>query len=133
MTAKPRGKRKPGGLFGSEPKPWPEPVDGAEVLDALVAAFRRFLVLPDGAAEALALWVVFTHAIDASAVAPRLALLSPVPRRGKTTLLGLLIRLVRRPLPTSNVTPAVVYRVIARDRPTLLIDEADTFFIPDQK
>jgi putative DNA primase/helicase len=98
-------------------------------LDALVVTFRRFLAVPEGAAETLALWVVFTHAIEASAVAPRLAILSPLPRCGKTTLLGLLIRLVPRPLPTSNVTPAVVYRVIARDDPpTLLIDEADTFF-----
>jgi hypothetical protein len=49
--------------------------------------------------------------------------------------LGLLIRLVRRPLPASNVTPAVVFRVIDKYQPTLLIDyqpillidEADTF------
>jgi putative DNA primase/helicase len=59
----------------------------------------------------------------------------PVRRCGKTTLLGLLIRLVRRPLPASNVTPAVVFRVIDKYQPTLLIDyqptllidEADTF------
>jgi hypothetical protein len=27
----------------------------------------------------------------------------------------------------SNVTPAVVFRAIGRDRPTLLMDEADTY------
>jgi putative DNA primase/helicase len=128
MTGKARSKKNSSRLFDAEPEPWLEPVDGAELLDALVVTFRRYLALPEGAAETLALWVVFTHAIDASAVAPRLAILSPIPRCGKTTLLGLLIRLVHRSLPTSNVTPAVVYRVIARDQPTLLIDEADTFF-----
>ena len=116
-------------MYSAEPEPWPEPVDGAELLDALVATFRRYLSIPEVAAETLALWVVFTHAIDASAVAPRLAILSPTPRCGKTTLLALLARLVRVPLPASNATSAAVFRVIDRDRPTLLIDEADTFFL----
>jgi Protein of unknown function (DUF3631) len=128
MTAKPRARKKANGPFGDEPEPWPDPVNGAELLDALVATFRRYLSLPEGAAETLALWVVFTHAIDASAVAPRLAIISPIPRCGKSTLLGLLTRLVRRPLPTSNLTPAVAFRVIHQDQPTLLMDEADTFF-----
>jgi putative DNA primase/helicase len=127
VTAKPGAAKKANGPFGSDPKPWHTAVDGAELLDALVTTCQRWLALPEGAAETLALWVVFTHAIEASAVAPRLAILSPIPRCGKTTLLGLLIRLVSRPLPTSNVTPAVVYRVIERDHPTLLNDEADTF------
>jgi putative DNA primase/helicase len=124
------GKPQPAGLFHAEPKPWAEQVDGVELLDALVAVFRRYLALPEGAAETLALWVVFTHAVEASAVAPRLAVLSPTPRCGKTTLLALLVHLVRRPLPASNVTPAVIFRVIAREQPTLLIDEADTFVHP---
>src|SRR5258708_173400 len=99
-AAKPSRQTSPtAGLFGSEPKPWPELVDGIELLDRLVATFRRYLALPVGAAETLALWVVFTHAIDVSAVAPRLAILSPTPRCGKTTLLALLVHLVRRPVP----------------------------------
>lgn len=110
-----------------EPKLWPEPVDGAALLDELVAAFRRYLALPIGAAEALALWVLFTHTFDAWAVSPRLALTSPVPRCGKTTALSILRCLIPRPLLASNVTPAVVFRVIERDRPILLMDEADTF------
>jgi putative DNA primase/helicase len=35
--------------------------------------------------------------------------------------------LVLRPLPSTNVTPAAIFRVIEAHRPTLLIDEADTF------
>jgi putative DNA primase/helicase len=34
---------------------------------------------------------------------------------------------VLRPLPTANVTPAALFRVIQGYRPTLLVDEADTF------
>ena len=39
----------------SDPEPWPDPVDGAALLDALAASFTRYVVLPDGAADALAL------------------------------------------------------------------------------
>jgi hypothetical protein len=110
---------------------WPEPVDGVELLDALCATFARHLVLSEGAAEILALWTVFTHIIDISEFAPRLAILSATPRCGKTTLLLILISLTRRPLPASNITPALVYRVIDLEKPTLLIDEADTFLGSD--
>jgi hypothetical protein len=36
-------------------------------------------------------------------------------------------RLVARPLPTANATVAAIFRIIELARPTLLIDEADTF------
>jgi putative DNA primase/helicase len=39
-----------------------------------------------------------------------------------------LSRLVRKAMLTSNVSAAVVFRAIDRDRPTLLLDEADTYF-----
>jgi putative DNA primase/helicase len=110
-----------------EPEPWPEPVDGAKLLDDLVGAFGRHLALREGAAEAIALWVLFAHSHDAHQTSPRLAFLSPVPECGKTTALSILRALVPRALPTSNITPAVIFRVIQKSRPTLLIDEADTF------
>ena len=111
----------------TKPSPWPEWVDGAELLGAMEAVFQRHLSLPESAAQALPLWVLMAHCLDAFEVSPRLAVLSPVPECGKTTVLKLLARLVPLPLPTSNITSAVVYRVIEKHRPTLLIDEADTF------
>jgi hypothetical protein len=48
-------------------------------------------------------------------------------RCGKTTLLDVLSRLVLRPLSTANVSAAAVFRVVEAYRPTLFIDEADTF------
>ena len=107
--------------------PWPEPVDGAELLDEIVSVFKRYLVLPAHAAEAMAIWVIHSHALDASYFAPRLALLSPEKRCGKTTTLSVLHDLVRKPLPASNITPAALFRSIDLACPTLLIDEADTF------
>ena len=50
-------------------------------------------------------------------------------RCGKTTLLDVLSFLVHRPISTGNATAAAIYRVVHKLRPTLLIDEADTFLV----
>ena len=42
------------------PEPWDKAVDGAVLLDDLARAFSQFVVLPRGAATALALWVLFS-------------------------------------------------------------------------
>jgi hypothetical protein len=52
---------------------------------------------------------------------------SPTKRCGKSTLLMLLGELCRRSLLASNLSGAVVFRVIDKHCPSLLIDEADTF------
>jgi hypothetical protein len=112
----------------SDPEPWPEAVEGPALMDELVGTFGRFMVLPDdGAHVVAALWALHTHAHDAARVSPILAITSPEKRCGKTTLLTLLSGLTRRPLPASNITTAVVFRAVEKYRPTLLIDEADTF------
>jgi len=115
------------GLQLDEPEPWPNEVAGAELLGEIVAALERYMSLPPHAAEALALWALFSFTIDAFDCAPRLALLSPVMRCGKTTLLRILSRIVLRPLLASNVSPAALFRVIEAAHPTLLVDEADSF------
>jgi hypothetical protein len=107
--------------------PWPETVDGAELLDDIVSAVKRYLVLLEGYAEILALWVVHTHVFDCFGHSPRLAITSAEKRCGKTTTLDILAELVARPLPTSNATTAAIFRTIEKAKPTLLIDEADTF------
>jgi putative DNA primase/helicase len=108
-------------------EPWPETVNGAELLSDICAALRHHLVLPTGCAEILALWVVHTHVFQCFAHSPRLAITSPEKGCGKTTTLDILNELVARPLPTSNATAAAIFRTIEKAEPTLLIDEADTF------
>ena len=110
-----------------EVEPWPEPVDGAELLTDAAGMYRRHVVLPEHAPVALALWTLFTHAIPAVNVAPILALTSPVKRCGKSTVLALLRRLARRPLPSANISASALFRAVEAWEPTLLIDEADTF------
>jgi putative DNA primase/helicase len=112
-----------------ETAPWPEPVNGAQLLDKITASIRRYVVLDKGAAEATALWIVHTYCFDAFAITPRLAITSAVMRCGKTTLLDVLSCLVHRPISTANATAAAIYRVVDKLRPTILMDEADTFLV----
>jgi putative DNA primase/helicase len=111
----------------SEPRPWENPVDGATLLNEIVSGIRRYVVLPEHAARACACWVLHTHLAEHFLVSPRLGISSPTKGCGKTTLLDVVSRLVLRPLMSSNVTPAAVFRVIEKYKPCLLIDEADTF------
>jgi putative DNA primase/helicase len=113
--------------LSEEPSPWPDPVDGAELLNQLVATTEKYLILPPGGAAAMALWSVFTHVHDCFEISPVLTMTSPTPECGKTTAFILLGELVKQPLPSSNVTGAVVFRAVDKWHPTLLIDEADTF------
>jgi putative DNA primase/helicase len=109
------------------PEPWPEAVDGTQLLDALQAQFKRFIVLPEHAAATMALWIVHTYCYQFGRVAAYVALLSPEKRCGKSTGLSLVAALAHRALAASNVLPAALFRVIERDGPTMLIDEVDSF------
>src|SRR5437899_721520 len=117
------------GLRFADPDPWPEAVDGAALLDDLAHTYRRFVSLPDGGAESLALGIVFTYALDAFDVAPILALCSPLKRCGKTTTEDLTTALAKRPLAAANITVAALYRTVEHFAPTLIVDEADTFLV----
>ena len=110
-----------------DPPAWAEEVDVAQLLQRIIAVLKRHLAVPRQALVTMSLWVLFTYAHDAFTTSPLLALVSPDKRCGKTTALSLLLHLVRRPLPASNITPAALFRAIDRWNPTLLVDEADTF------
>jgi hypothetical protein len=86
---------------------------------------RRYVTLKEHEHLATALWVLHTHVYRQFMVSPRLALLSPVRGCGKTTLLHVLKALVHRAKRTDSISPAAIYHVIDRDRPTFLLDEAD--------
>jgi hypothetical protein len=105
-------------------------VDGAELLDAVMAVLKQYVVFPDEhAVVATALWVAATHAIDCWNAAPRLVINSPQKRCGKTRTLDVICGLCHQPLITVNATAAAVFRSLAGERPpTLVIDEADTIF-----
>ena len=103
---------------------------GADLLDDLVALYRRFVGFPSTeAADAVALWAAHTHLLAYFDYSPRLYLRSPEKQSGKSLTLELLERTVARPEPTTNMSPAVLYRS-AGDQPTFLFDEIDSIFSP---
>ncbi|HWY84560.1 MAG TPA: hypothetical protein VNY10_21945, partial [Roseiarcus sp.] len=107
------------------PEPWPDRVDGAALLSEMTAAIRKYVIMEAGCAEAVALWTLHAHALDAFQVSPRLGITSPEKRCGKTTALDVVQSLAPRPLSTSNTSAAAIFRTIEAAQPTLLIDEAD--------
>ena len=114
-------------VLSVDDEPWPHPVNGADLLDELGTLIEQFLIVPEGAATAVPLWIVHTHLMDCWDVSPILAVTSPTKQCGKTTLLELLSGISARGLPSSNVTAAAIFRTVDKYKPTLILDEADTW------
>ncbi len=111
------------------PVPTSPRADGAVLLKELHAALCRYVVFPSAeAADATTLWVAATHVQPAWEHAPRLAVVSPLKRCGKSRLVDVVAETCHAPLITINATIAAVVRSIGEDPPTLLVDEADTLW-----
>ena len=110
-----------------EPDPWIEEVDGSSLLDRIVGGLCRHVVMPAYAAHATALWIVHCYIFDIWHHTPRLSISAPEKDCGKSTLLDVLSCLVPRALATANLSTATAFRAIDQFRPTLLIDEFDSF------
>jgi putative DNA primase/helicase len=120
------GKQGRSILF-AEPEPWPEKVDGAALLDEIAKAIGSHVIMPEASQDACALWAAHTYLLDCTMISPRLAITSPTRGCGKTTALDVISQLVLRPLPAANVSASAIFRVVEGFRPTLMIDEADSF------
>jgi hypothetical protein len=113
--------------------PWQDDDDDRDVgqapppLDGLASLLREYLHLDEQEYLAVALWIIHTHVYDRFMVSPRLALVSPVRRCGKTTTLSLLTALCRNGQRMDGLTAAAIYRLVDREQPTLLCDEVDTY------
>ena len=121
-----------GVLAFQEPDLWPQAVEGAALLDQIDQTVRRFVALTAEQAVLFALWALFAHAHEAFEISPILAITSPDKGCGKSTALALLSALVPKPLTSANITPSAVFRVADTFRPTLLLDEADTFLMDSE-
>ncbi len=103
--------------------------EGAELLDELRAALTRYVVFPSPeAADAVTLWTAASHGLPAWEHAPRLVLVSPERRCGKSRAQDVVSETCHRALITVNASVAAVVRSLSDDPPTLLVDEADTIF-----
>lgn len=111
-----------------EIEPWADPVDGASLAEEIRERLRAHVVFgASGDADAATLWIFGTFTMDAWRLWPRLLITSPTKQCGKSTLLEVLDAMAHRGLILSNASPAAVFRAIEAWRPTLLMDEADTW------
>src|SRR5262249_13517231 len=82
---------------------------------------------------ATALWIIHTHVFAWFDHSPRLAILSPVRRCGKSTLMKLLWLLCHYPDLSDGTTAAALYQALIEDEATLLVDEGDNLGILETK
>ncbi len=105
-----------------------EPPDPAEVFQRLCKCIAHFIDFPSdrapGMAATLALWAMLTYAYPAWPAIPYLYLGGPMGS-GKTRVFEVLSRLVFRPLQSSNMTGAALFRTLHSRGGTLLYDEAE--------
>ena len=73
-----------GGLAFPREEPWPDPVDIGTILEDIRVLIEDHMVLPDGAADAITLWIALTYVFDSFDVLPSIGLVSPLRRCGKT-------------------------------------------------
>ena len=111
-----------------EVEPHSKPIDPAQLLDEVSLTIQKFIVLDDQQADAVSLWIALTWFIDIVEVAPLMIINAPEKSCGKTQLLTVMGRMAYRPLPASNASASALFRAVELWKPTILIDEADTFF-----
>jgi putative DNA primase/helicase len=127
------GRRKrEGGLTLREFAPWPDAVDGADTLDELMRAIRRFIIIDEAPLVAVVLWIMAAHALDAFAVFAILLISAATKGCGKSTLLDVVARVVPRPLLSAGSTAAALYRSAAQ-APVVLVDEGDRYLSEDRR
>jgi hypothetical protein len=112
----------------TEIEPHPKPVNPAALLSKIADTLRRFIVMNGAQAGAATLWLAMTWFIDVIELAPLAIINAPEKSFGKTLLLNLLSKMAYRALSTDNATASALFRSVELWRPTIFIDEADTFF-----
>lgn len=107
--------------------PFSGTVDVCSLADQADDLIRKHCILTEHERTAIVLWSLSTFGYDNYRIFPRLALISPERRCGKTTTLEVISTLCKMALSSSNLTPATLIRLRQITELTLVIDEADTF------
>ena len=109
-------------------EPWDEPVATQAVLQELIDKIRRHVTLKPPEALTVALWVLMTWIHEIAQHSPYLVATSAEDSAGKTTLIVEVVgRLAPKAYSVGEPT-AAIFRFIDREKPTLIVDDADTLF-----
>lgn len=111
-----------------EVEPYPKPIVLALLLDEISEIICRFVIVDKIQADAAALWTAHTYLIDIFDISPIALINAPEYGCAKTLFQTLLARMVFRPLPAANASVSAMFRSVELWKPTILFDEADTFF-----
>lgn len=114
-------------MIFEEPEFWDSEVIGKDLLDQIANTIKKYVFLPPGASDTLALWSLFTYAWNAFDIYPYINVTSVVFGCGKSTLAEVMNSLVYRPLKCEHATGPALFRTIEQFGPTCIIDEADSF------
>src|SRR5438034_8079593 len=99
-----------------------DPTALGTALSAVETFLGRFVSFRNAAqVVAVVLWVAHTYAVMSFETSPYLAILSAEKRSGKTRLLEAIERVACMPWRVVTPSPAVVFRKIDRDHPTVLL------------
>jgi Protein of unknown function (DUF3631) len=120
------------------PKPRAAPPQGTKgpeinVLNLTLDFFERYVSMTDDQRMAAALWALHTWLFDQFDHTPRLAVLGPFKRMGKTRILKLLQQLTHQPYYSENVTAAAIYQGLASQNETLLLDEGENLGLLNER
>lgn len=114
--------------YEADPEPWLEDVDLLDVVTEIEALIRRVMYLRPECVTAVAYFCIATWFVEYIDYAPYMVITSPAKRCGKSTLLELMMGLIRRPYVFSGrPTESTLFRQIEKYCPALLVDEVDTF------
>jgi hypothetical protein len=111
-----------------EHEPADDPVEPAALFEDITKVIQTYIVLDQEQADAAAVWIAHTYLTDVFDVSPIAIINAPERACAKTLFQSLIGMLAYRPLPASNASLSALFRAIEHWQPTILIDEADTFF-----
>jgi putative DNA primase/helicase len=108
---------------------WGAPVATAALLQELIDKIGKHIIARPHELLAIALWVTMAWVHESAAThSVFLVATSAEPDSGKTTLLGVLGFLLPKPFAGAEPTGPSIYRFVDREKPTLIVDEADDLF-----
>ncbi len=115
-------------------EPWPEAVDGNELIEEMYTTIERVVYLTSEQILAITYWVIHTYFIrtkgekQAFRYSPILHLTSWLFGCGKTVLQDLLAEMSHKSQKAANISISSLFRLLHSKQPTLFLDEIDTYF-----
>lgn len=104
---------------------WPDPIDPEALADLIADKVAMHTVMSEPEITTITLWCLASYGINCFTIFPKLTLISPEMRCGKTTTMSVIKAICKDGFATANITPAAIFRITEVCQVTMMIDEAD--------